>query len=357
MGVYQRQQQIGANKALITWLSTGLIMTFLIVVIGGITRLTESGLSMVDWRPIMGSLPPMSAEAWEAAFEKYKSSPQFQELNYHFEMADFKSIFWWEYIHRAFARLISLVFMIPFLIFLVARKVSGPLLIRLLVILVLGGTQGLIGWYMVKSGLIDVPRVSHFRLAAHLMTAFTTISYIYWVILELKYDKETLSAKMKPFRRWSVALLVMVGLQIMYGAFVAGKDAGLMHNTWPLMNGYFVHPSAVSLDTLWENMLFHSSMIQFVHRTLAILVFVFVWALKWEAVKRKLEGPIHKAFTYMAWVVTAQFVLGVGTLLMRVPISLAVLHQFGALMLLLLVVRALFLSKVPDPESAEIAKA
>lgn len=346
MGVYQRQQIIGANKALITWLTTGLVMTFLIVVIGGITRLTESGLSMVDWRPIMGSLPPLNAEAWNIAFDKYKSSPQFLEHNSHFELADFKSIFWWEYIHRAFARFISLVFMIPFLIFLATRKVSTPLLVRLLVILVLGGTQGLIGWYMVKSGLIDVPRVSHFRLAAHLLTAFTTISYIYWVILELKYEKEVLHEKMKPFKKWSVALLLMVFFQIMYGAFVAGKDAGLIHSTWPLMDGHFIHPSTLSFDALWENLLFNSSMIQFVHRTLAILVFVFVWALKWEAVKRKLSGTVHKTFTQMAWVVTAQFVLGVGTLLLKVPISLAVLHQFGALVLLLLVVRSLFQSRI-----------
>lgn len=345
MGVYEKQQSIGANKALVTWLYTGLIMTFLIVVIGGITRLTESGLSMVDWRPIMGSIPPLSTEEWQLTFEKYKSSPQFQEHNYDFELADFKSIFWWEYIHRAFARLISLVFMIPFLWFLVRKKISTALLYRLLIVLVLGGAQGVIGWYMVKSGLIDVPRVSHFRLAAHLLTAFTTIGYIYWVVLELKYRKITLSTAMKPFRKWSFALLGLVGVQIMYGAFVAGKDAGLIHTIWPLMDGHFIHPSSISMKPLWENLTFNSSMIQFIHRTLAILVFVFAWALKWEAVKRKLSGALNKAYTLIAAVVSLQFVLGVLTLVLKVPILLAVLHQFGALVVLLLVIRSFFFTK------------
>jgi len=351
MGVYARQQSIGANKALIAWLYTGLIMTFLIVVIGGITRLTESGLSMVDWRPIMGSIPPLSAEEWQQTFEKYKSSPQFQEHNFDFELADFKSIFWWEYIHRAFARLISIVFMIPFLLFLVGRKISLPLFFRLLLVLFLGGAQGLIGWYMVKSGLIDVPRVSHFRLAAHLLTAFTTIGYIYWVVLELKHQKAPLTTAMKPFRKWSLALLILVGLQIMYGAFVAGKDAGLIHTTWPLMDGHFIHPSSVSLSSFWENLTFNSSMIQFVHRTLAILVFVFAWALKWEASKRNLKGALNKTYTLIAGMVSLQFILGVLTLIMKVPILLAILHQFGALVVLLLVIRSFFFTKA-DAERA-----
>jgi len=346
MGVYKEQQSIGANKAIVTWLWTGVVMIFLMVAIGGITRLTESGLSIVDWKPLMGTLPPLSEADWQETFNLYKQSPQFKEQNSHFALGDFKRIFWWEYIHRVFGRLIGLVFFIPFIYFLIKKQLSRALVKRLLIVMLLGAMQALLGWYMVKSGLIDVPRVSHFRLAAHLITAFATISYLYWVILELQYEKKSVLPDYRRFSGWAISLLIMLVIQIVYGAFVAGKDAGLIHNTWPYMDGYFIHPAATAMDSFWESMSYSSSMIQYIHRTLAILVFTFVLSLKWEAVKRKAHSLLNKTYTFMAIVVVLQFVLGVLTLLMKVPITLAVLHQAGALVLLLLVIRANYLNRV-----------
>lgn len=348
MGVYQKQQLIGNNRALISWLYLGMVMVFVMVAIGGITRLTDSGLSMVDWRPIMGSLPPMNAEEWHRVFEQYKASPQFKEHNYHFELTDFKKIFWWEYIHRAFGRLIGLVFFLPFLWFVITKKLSRPLFIRLLIVLFLGGFQGILGWYMVKSGLNDVPRVSHFRLAAHLLTAFATISYLYWVTLSIRYERFAIKDRIRPFRRWSIALLIFTSFQILYGAFVAGKDAGMMHNTWPLMDGHYIHPAAIALDSVWESLTYNSSMIQFVHRTLAIIVLVFALSIYIEAIKKKVGAELLKSYQWVAWMVIAQFGLGLITLLFRVPLVAAVAHQFGALVFLLLVVRSLFATRLHD---------
>lgn len=346
MGVYEKQREIGYYKPILNWLYVGIAMVFIMVMIGGITRLTDSGLSMVDWNPIMGSIPPLNDADWQEAFEKYKSSPQFKEHNYHFEIEDFKQIFWWEFIHRFWGRLIGIVFILPFLWFLVRKKLSKPLMFRLLLVLVLGGSQGLLGWFMVKSGLIDVPRVSHFRLAAHLMTAFLTMSVIYWIALELKHEKPKASLSLKSFKQWNIALLVMLSLQIMYGAFVAGKDAGLMHNTWPKMDGYYIHPVATALDSIWESITYNSSMIQFIHRSLAILLFVFVLSIKWESAKKKITGSLNGAYSVLAAVVVLQFILGVFTLLFKVPISLAVIHQLGALVLLLATLRAMYFTRV-----------
>ncbi|MBI1183438.1 heme A synthase [bacterium] len=344
MGIYQKQRELGNTKPILNWLYLGMAMIFIMVLIGGITRLTDSGLSMVDWKPIMGSLPPLNKQQWADAFEQYKNSPQFKEHNYHFELANFKSIFWWEYIHRLWGRIIGLVFILPFLWFLVRKKLSKPLIARLVVVLLLGSFQGFMGWYMVKSGLVDVPRVSHFRLAAHLLTAFLSISYIYWISLELAHERGNRYTGLTNFKRWNIALLVLVVLQITYGAFVAGKDAGLMHNTWPKMDGYFIHPAATALDSLWESATYNSSMIQFIHRSLAIVLFVFVLSLVWEAAKRKIGGALRSTYKIMGFVVLIQFLLGVFTLLFRVPISLALLHQLGALVLLLSTLRALYLN-------------
>jgi cytochrome c oxidase assembly protein subunit 15 len=345
MGVYEKQREINYYKPIINWLYIGIVMVFIMVMIGGITRLTDSGLSMVDWKPIMGTLPPMNETQWLETFDKYKESPQFKELNSHFELTDFKRIFFWEYVHRVFGRLIGLVFIFPFIFFLIKGKVSKPLLWRLLLILVLGGSQGLLGWFMVKSGLVDIPTVNHFRLAAHLMTAFLTMSVIYWVSLEIRFPKEKQEASLKKFKRWNWALLGMVALQIMYGAFVAGKDAGLMHNTWPLMDGHYIHPAAVSIDSFWYSVAHNKSTIQFIHRSLAILVFVFALSLFWESAKKKLQGSLKRSYGIITVVVLAQFILGVLTLVLKVPITLAVLHQLGALVLLLGTIRAIYFSK------------
>lgn len=325
-----------SNKGVIYWLYTGMILTYLMVAIGGITRLTDSGLSMVNWNPIMGTLPPLSVEQWQETFDAYKTSPEFKELNYDFDLSEFKSIFWWEYIHRLLGRLIGLVFFIPFCFFLFTKRLSKKLVKQLVVVFLMGGLQGLLGWYMVKSGLINEPRVSHYRLAAHLITAFATISYLWWIIGGIKEPSNS-SQGNKPIHSFLVAFLAITTLQIVYGAFVAGLDAGLVHNTWPLMDGYAVHPAVGVFDSFWMNVLENRSGVQFVHRSLAVVVLVVGLYLGFKNWK-DLNINQRNILTYVGYVVVIQFTLGVLTLMFAVPLWLGVLHQLGALTLLLTII-------------------
>lgn len=295
------------------------------VIVGGITRLTQSGLSMVDWNLLMGAIPPMSPEAWDQVFEAYKQSPEFKIVNSSFTVDDFRSIFWWEYIHRMLGRLIGLVFVIPFVIFLIQKRISRQLLPKLLFLLFLGGFQGFLGWFMVKSGLVDNPHVSHFRLAAHLITAFLSFGYALWLALDLKYGSQSLTKSLSPWLRWTWILLLM---QIIYGAFVAGLKAGQFYNTWPLMGGQVI-PSEFwhSLGRDGASAMIHNvTAIQFIHRTVAFILAGAVVAMWW---KYKSE----KMYAFLALIVGVQFLLGVLTLVMQVPLLLGVLHQFGALAL------------------------
>lgn len=337
------------DKSVKNWLFIGIIMIFIMVMIGGITRLTESGLSIVDWNPIMGSIPPLNDTDWQTTFEKYKTSPQYIELNNHFGLAEFKSIFWWEFIHRQWGRLIGMVFFIPFIIFLIKKKISKKLLPKLLIVMFLGAFQGFLGWYMVKSGLVNEPRVSHYRLAAHLLTAFLTISYIFWIILEHS-PKSKDSVYLSNFKSWSVSFLILLTVQILYGAFVAGLDAGTIFNTWPLMDGSFIHSSVTIMKPLWHNFIENRAGIQFVHRSLAILVAVYAFSMWFKARNEKMGKQQKKAVKIVATLVVFQFALGVFTLIFAVPISLGVLHQLGALLLLLASLYQLFLFKKPSTD-------
>jgi cytochrome c oxidase assembly protein subunit 15 len=345
MDIYQKQVARHFVKPLRAWLWTGMVMVLAMVAIGGITRLTDSGLSMVDWKPIMGAVPPLGQAEWNHAFEQYKGSPQYRELNPHFELADFKRIFWWEYIHRLFGRIIGLVFMLPFGWFLLRGRLSAGMVWRLSILLMLGAAQGLLGWYMVKSGLVQVPRVSHFRLAAHLLTALAAALYIKWLLSELK-PVEPLGkwVKIIPFARWNVGLFLLVVLQIAYGAFVAGKDAGHIHNTWPLMDGSFLLAAATGLQPFWLNLLQNNSMLQFIHRSLAIVLLVFVLSLWWESAKRHMPALVIRQYGLLCLAVIGQFILGVITLLLKVPLVTALAHQLLAAVVLLQVVNLLHVS-------------
>lgn len=319
-------------KPLVTyWLYLGIAMVLGMVVIGGITRLTHSGLSMTHWS-FSGSLPPTTDVAWSEEFAKYQQSPEYKELHNHFGVEEFKSIYWWEYIHRMFGRLIGLVFIFPFIFFLFKKWIPKSLLKHFFIILGLGAFQAFLGWFMVKSGLVDVPRVSHFRLAAHLSTAFIACSYIFWVTLRYKnYNREELSVS--PERKFALAATGLVFLQIVYGAFVAGLRAGWIHNTWPLMDGAIIAPAAVALDPFIDNFLNGRSGVQFVHRTLGMVVVAFsAWlfykSLNWTS-------RIRLSVQVASVAVFAQFTLGVLTLLLEVPISLGVAHQVFALIVLL----------------------
>ncbi len=322
------------NKSVVYWLCLGAILIFLMVVVGGITRLTHSGLSMSDYNLITGTIPPLNQAEWEEAFELYKQYPEFQKLNYNFTLADFKKIYFWEWIHRVIGRVIGLVFIVPFVYFLIRKQLSRSTLKKAIILLILGGFQGFLGWFMVKSGLIDRPDVSHYRLAAHLSTAFLTFAFTLWVVLDILY-KSRLKVD-KGFRNLIRFGFVLLMVQIIYGAFVAGIDGGFLHNHWPMMSdGKFIHPTVYTeLEPTIKNFIEGKSGVQFVHRMLAYaIVILIIWIWKRS---RKLAVTNHQriGMNIMLALVGIQFLLGVFTLVLQVPIWLGVAHQVGALLLL-----------------------
>lgn len=321
------------NNKVILWLLSGCLLIFVMVLVGGITRLTDSGLSISNYRLITGTLPPMNEEAWQEAFALYKQHPEFNAYNSHFTLSDFKSIYFWEWLHRLIGRLIGLVFIVPFFYFLATKQLTASTIKKSIVLLLMGGFQGFLGWYMVKSGLVDRPDVSHFRLAAHLTTAFLTFAATLWVALDLIYpDRKKAIPQM---RRWLIFGYLLLIIQIIYGAFIAGLKAGLIHNTWPMMNeGAFMHHTVTLLDPLYINFLENPSGIQFVHRILAIVVVLTVVYIAAKSRKYELSNQQKNGINAMMIIVIIQFILGVSTLLLKVPLSLALAHQIGAFFLL-----------------------
>ena len=269
---------------------------------------------------------------------KYKASPEYQKINYHFELDDFKSIFWWEYIHRAFGRLIGLVFLIPFIYFWITGKISRRLMPRLIVIFLLGALQGFVGWYMVKSGLVDKPYVSHYRLALHLIVAFGTFAYTFWVGLDewLQYKKE--SAASPSLRRWTVVFLVVLTIQIIYGAFVAGLKAGYVYTTWPKMGDRWIADAVTAMEPFYRNFLEGLGGVQFIHRyiayaLIALAVYLWIKSGKVSATQAQRTGAY-----LLLGMTTIQIVLGIFTLVYAVPVAMGVIHQVGAFFLLAIVV-------------------
>ena len=327
---YSRNQQLVFN-----WLLSGCILIALIVVIGGITRLTQSGLSMVKWEPIVGAVPPLSQEDWKEAFDLYKESPEFLYFNSDFELSDFKVIFFWEYLHRLIARLLGLVFLIPCILFWRKGYFTVKLKKQVALIFVLGAFQAILGWFMVKSGLVDQPHVSHYRLASHLFTAFGLMIYIYWVALSLKYQAVTHQAG--KLRKLVVGLISVIGLQITYGAFVAGLKAGLFYTTWPKMGNEWipkVFGEIVSREGV-ESLTANPGIVQLIHRTLAITIVVLLAILWYKARKSNPTNYQKFGLNMLIAAVAIQFTLGVFTLINAVPIVLGVLHQFGAIFVLM----------------------
>ena len=332
--------QLTHRRFLIGWLFTGCALIFLMVILGGITRLTHSGLSMVDWHLVLGSLPPFTEADWQEPFRKYQQSPEFQQLNAHYTIKEFKQIYWWEYTHRLLGRIIGLVFLLPFLYLVVRWKLSRPLLLRLLVLLALGAFQGVLGWYMVKSGLVKNPYVSHYRLAAHLISAFTLFGFTFWLALQLLFPKTEIKQQRPQMPRQlgklpllARALLGVTVVQIIYGAFVAGLRAGLSYNTFPKMGAYWISPDAFALQPLWLNFLEGGAGVQLVHRYLAIIVVALAVFMYRLAKDLRLHPLQRVALFFVLAMVALQFYLGVTTLLLAVPVWLGVLHQAGAFLL------------------------
>lgn len=320
-------------RPIIIWLFAGCFLIYAMVVIGGITRLTHSGLSMVEWNMIVGSMPPVSDADWQVPFEKYKQSPEYQIINNQFTLEEFKSIYWWEYIHRMLGRTIGAVFLIPFIYFFLKKKFDGPLLKKMIVLLLLGALQGILGWFMVKSGLQKEPHVSHYRLAAHLISAFTVFGFTFWYALDLLYPGAEATITTKKLIRYSRIMFGFIVLQIIYGAFVAGLKAGLFYNTFPLMGRSFMPETVTVYEPFWKNLSENPAGVQFIHRWIAVIVAVFVLFVWEHARTLQLTSLQRKTSNVMLAVVIIQFLLGIFTLLYSVPVLMGVLHQTGAFFL------------------------
>jgi heme a synthase len=324
------------NNYVIIWLLSGCLLLFMMVVVGGITRLTNSGLSMTDWHLVTDTFPPLTEAKWSQAFEEYKKFPEYQKINIHndFSLEDYKFIYFWEWFHRFIGRIIGLAFLAPFVYFLIKKRLSKETIKKCGVLLGMGAFQGFLGWFMVRSGLIDNPDVSHFRLSLHLTFAFITFAYTLWVALDLLYPNQTVV--IIPLRRLARIALVFLLLQIIYGGFVAGLNAGLIHNHWPLMSdGQFIHDSVfIEQKTLFLNLVEGKSGVQFVHRTMAYVVVGLILTLFFKSKKYTLSVTQKKGINTLVIIVFLQFTLGVLTLLYSVPLWLGLTHQVMAFFLL-----------------------
>jgi heme a synthase len=328
------------------WLIVVAAMIFVMIVLGALTRLTESGLSMVEWNPVTGVLPPMSSAAWQNELQKYLSSPQGRLVNRDFTVADFRHIYWLEFIHRLWGRVIGLVFALPLAWHWLRGHLSAPLKPRLAVMLALGGLQGALGWVMVASGLVDRPTVSHYRLAAHLLLAVAIYAYAVWLILELGNQSKRRSDPRTA--RQAAGLIAFVPVVMTFGALMAGLRAGWSHNTFPTMSGYWIPPGLFNLAPWWSNLFDNGTTVQFIHRWLAELLVLGVLALL--ICSRRIETYAAAAMALL------QVGLGIATILTGVDIALASLHQAGAVLLLtaLIVVRHRATPSPPRPLSAMV---
>lgn len=323
--IWSESSDTPVPKAVGTWLMVCCALVAAMVVVGGLTRLTHSGLSMVEWKPFTGFLPPMDDAAWQALFDKYKQFPEFRLINKDMTLDGFKGIFWLEFLHRVLGRVIGLVFLLPLLWFLVRRQLSKPLAARLVGYFVLGGLQGVLGWVMVRSGLVDRPDVSHYRLAAHLGLALVIFALMFREALRL-LDPHPVRT-VPGLRRATAWLLGLIAVTVIAGAFVAGLEAGLSYNTFPLMNGQLIPDGLAVFDPWWLNPLENTVTVQFQHRMLALLTTVAAVACAWW-------GREFWAFRAVGLVALLQATLGVLTLLHEVPVGLASAHQAGAVVLL-----------------------
>lgn len=299
------------------------------IVIGGITRLTESGLSMIEWRPLVGMVPPLSVGEWERIFGLYRETPEFRIENPHITLDAFKSIFWWEYIHRLWGRLIGVLFAAGFLWLLLRRRINKALLPHLAAIFILGGAQGVIGWWMVMSGFADRTDVSQYRLVIHLGMAFFILGYMLWLALSL-IRRETPEQVPANVRRLSFVMLGVVSVTVLSGGLTAGLDAGLIYNTWPLIDGGIVPPDMFSEIPIWSNIFENAATIQFDHRSMAYVTIGTVFTLWWKSHRiPRTARAIHMLLA----VVIAQATLGILALVFIVPLPLAIIHQIGAIAL------------------------
>jgi cytochrome c oxidase assembly protein subunit 15 len=341
-----------SSKPIAIWLLVGVIMIIIQVLLGGITRLTGSGLSITEWKPIMGTLPPMNDQDWNMAFEKYKQIAQYKIVNSHFDLGDFKIIYFWEWFHRLWARLIAVAFAIPFIIFLIQRRFKKEMVKPMLILFLLGALQGLVGWIMVQSGLEDseLLYVSHYRLAIHFMLALVLLCYAFWFALELLVPERQIINN-KPLRRFSIWLIVILVIQLVYGAFMAGLKAATMAPTWPDINGLWIPANIHSVaGREFSGLTFltdHPIVLHFIHRNLAYILTILVLIWWWKAKKIPGKSYFRKTRILPLLLVVIQVILGIYAVLNSYfEISflwLAVAHQFIAMLLLLSLIWMLYI--------------
>lgn len=332
---------ISPHKQIIYWLLSGCFIIYVMVVIGGLTRLTHSGLSITDWS-FMGSVPPLTESQWMERFDKYKQSPEFEKVNNLMTLEEFKPIFLWEYTHRMTGRLLGYVFLIGFIYFLIRKKIARDMWAGLMLLFCLGALQGVIGWWMVASGLQQKPAVSHYRLATHLMSAFTLFAFTFWFTLRIIYRHNGDSVNEgRKLRGLTIVFFILLIVQIIYGAFTAGyvegnaarTRPGHIYNTWPKMGDEWMPEQVYMKDGFAANILENASGIQFMHRTLAVCVVIVLCLVWYRSNKLQLSRAQNIGVTLLIYGVTLQFILGVLTLLYQVPVLIGALHQTGAFFL------------------------
>lgn len=323
-----------ARKQVAAWLLVCCALVFAIVVVGGVTRLTHSGLSIVEWQPIVGTVPPLSDAQWQEVFYKYQQTPEYHKLNAGMSLDAFRVIFWWEYFHRLLGRAIGLVFFLPLLYFALSRKVDRRLATGLFGIFLLGALQGAVGWYMVKSGLVDDPRVSQYRLTAHLGLAFLIFAAMLWTALGiLAPQPATHDPARRRLHRFAIGLSTIIFLMVLSGGFVAGIHAGFAYNTFPLMDGHVIPPDYLALEPWYRNLFHNMAAVQFNHRLIAWLIAIFVPAFWLMSRGVPLAPRARLACNALVLVLALQITLGISTLLLVVPVTLAAAHQAGAIIL------------------------
>ncbi len=323
------------QKSIAVWLLACCALVFAMVVVGGVTRLTNSGLSIVEWQPIVGTFPPLSQNDWEVVFEKYHQTPQYKKVNQGMSLDEFKGIFWWEYFHRLLGRVIGLAFFIPFVYFVARKGIDRPLGLKLAGIFLLGGLQGAMGWYMVKSGLVDNPHVSQYRLTAHLGLAFVIYAAMLWVALGLLFPASASQGgdRLRSLRQFSLALTSLIFVMVLSGGFVAGIRAGLAYNTFPLMNGHFIPPEIFMLEPWYRNFFDNMATVQFDHRMIAWMLAFLVPLFWFKSRQLPLSASTRLACNLLLVMLAVQISLGIATLLLVVPLPLAAAHQGGAVLL------------------------
>jgi len=328
-----RATDAGARRQVAAWLLICCALVFAMVVVGGVTRLTRSGLSIVEWQPLMGAIPPLTQAHWQELFEKYQQTPEFLRVNHAMSLQEFKGIFWWEYIHRLLGRLIGFAFLVPLVWFLIKGRIERALLPRLFAIFLLGGVQGAVGWWMVKSGLVDDPRVSHVRLSIHLGIAFLIFAAMFWTALGMVSGEPTQDPRRRRLAGYGAGLCGLVFLMVLSGGLVAGTRAGYAYNTFPLMNGHFLPPESFMLEPWWQNFLHNMATVQFNHRLIAWLLFLAMPAFWWTSRGIALPPRARLASNLLLAMLVIQLALGISTLLLGVPVALGAAHQAGAMLL------------------------